>query len=61
MEALTELAENPFADTRVTRLKGYIGTFRKRVGDIRIIFKVDQGNFIVLVSKVGSRGDIHKK
>ncbi|MFD1067067.1 type II toxin-antitoxin system RelE family toxin [Oceanobacillus locisalsi] len=61
MEALTKLAENPFLDTNVTRLKGYTSTFRKRIGDFRIIFEVDQGNLIVLVLKIGSRGDIYKK
>ncbi|AXF56549.1 type II toxin-antitoxin system RelE family toxin [Salicibibacter kimchii] len=42
-------------------MKGYTSTFRKRVGDFRIIFEVDQGDLIVLVLKVGSRGDIYKK
>lgn len=40
MSALSELAENPFADTSVTRMKGYTSTFRKRVGDFRIIYFV---------------------
>ncbi|TRM12180.1 type II toxin-antitoxin system RelE/ParE family toxin [Lentibacillus cibarius] len=61
MGALTELAENPFIDKSVTRMKGYTSTFRKRVGDFRIIFEVDQGHLIVLVLKIGSRGDIYKK
>lgn len=61
MDALTELAENPFVDTSVKRLKGYSSTFRKRVGAFRIIFEIDQGHLIVLVLKIGSRGDIYKK
>lgn len=61
MGGLMELAKNPFADTSVTRMKGYASTFRKRVGDFRIIFEVDQGDLIVLVLKIGSRGDIYKK
>ncbi|WP_164669673.1 type II toxin-antitoxin system RelE family toxin [Virgibacillus doumboii] len=48
MDALTELVENPFADTSVARMKGYTSTFRKRVGDFRIIFEVNQGHLIVL-------------
>lgn len=35
LDALTELAENPFADTGVTRMRGYTNLFRKRVGDFR--------------------------
>jgi len=61
MDALMELAENPFADTSVKRLKGHTDTFRKRVGDFRIIFEVNQGDLVVLVLKIGSRGDIYKK
>jgi len=49
MNALMALAENPFADASVKRMKGYTSTFRKRVGDFRIIFDVDQGQPIVLV------------
>ncbi|MHA6251755.1 type II toxin-antitoxin system RelE family toxin [Oceanobacillus sp. CAU 1775] len=49
------------ADSSVKRMKGYNSTFRKRVGDFRIIFEVDQGQLIVLVLKIGSRGDIYKK
>jgi mRNA-degrading endonuclease RelE of RelBE toxin-antitoxin system len=41
MDALMALAENPFADASVKRLKGYSSTFRKRVDDLRIIFAVD--------------------
>jgi mRNA-degrading endonuclease RelE of RelBE toxin-antitoxin system len=37
-------------------MKGFTGTFRKRVGDIRIIFEVDRGALIILVLKIGSRG-----
>lgn len=61
MGALMELAENPFSDTSVTRMKGYTSTFRKRVGNFRIIFEVNQSHLIVLVLKIGSRGDIYKK
>lgn len=59
--ALMELAECPFSDTSVKRMKGYTSTFRKRVGDFRIIFEVDKGDLIILVLKIGNRGDIYKK
>lgn len=61
LNAMTELAKNPFADMSVARMKGYTNTFRKRVGNYRIIFEIDQGKLIILVLKVGSRGDIYKK
>ncbi len=61
ISALTELAESPFSDPHVKRLKGYTDFFRKRVGDLRIIFEINQGELIVLILKIGSRGDIYKK
>lgn len=61
MGALVALAENPFADSSVKCLKGYTSTFRMRVGDFRIIYEVNQSELIVLVLKIGSRGDIYNK
>lgn len=61
LNVMIELAENPFSDMSVARMKGYTNTFRKRVGSYRIIFEIDQGNLVILVLKVGSRGDIYKK
>ncbi|CAM3206214.1 type II toxin-antitoxin system RelE/ParE family toxin [Filibacter tadaridae] len=61
INALTELAEAPFSDPNVKRLKGYTDLFRKRVGDFRIIFEINQGNLIVLILKIGSPSDIYKK
>lgn len=34
---------------------------RLRVGDYRIIYRVDNGRLIVLVIDAGSRGDIYKR
>lgn len=46
-------------DTKV--LKGYSDLFRLRVGNYRIIYKVDNGEYIIMVIDVGNRGSIYKK
>ena len=61
INAVMELAESPFSDPHVKRLKGYTDLFRKRVGDLRIIFEINQSELIVLILKIGSCGDIYKK
>lgn len=58
--ALIELSENPFIGPNVKRLRGYLNTYRKRIGDYRVIYEIDEGRLLVLVLKVGSRGDIYK-
>jgi len=34
--------------------------YRLRVGDYRVILDIDDGKLIVLVLKVGTRGDVYK-
>jgi mRNA interferase RelE/StbE len=34
--------------------------FRLRIGDYRVILEIDDGKLIVLVMKVGTRGDVYK-
>ena len=47
----------------IKRLKGRRneGFYRLRVGDYRIIYTVDHGEFIVLVIDAGNRGEIYNR
>lgn len=45
----------------IKKLKGHEGLLRLRVGDYRIIYRVDNGRFIVLVVDAGNRGEIYKR
>lgn len=58
--SLLELSENPFTNHNVKKLKGFEDIYRKRVGDFRIIFKVEDDNLAILILKIGSRGDVYK-
>lgn len=58
-DALLELAENPRINAK--KLKGYENTYRKRVGDIRIIYDVHDNELRVLVLKIGPRGNVYDR
>lgn len=45
----------------IKKLKGHSDLLRLRVGDYRIIYTVDNGEYVVIVIDVGNRGDIYKK
>lgn len=42
-------------------LKGYLGLMRLRVGDFRVIYSVDNGQYIIYVIDAGNRGQIYNK
>ena len=45
----------------VKRLKGkYRGLFRLRIGDHRVIFKVERERFVILIIDIVSRGNAYK-
>ncbi len=57
---LRAIAEDPYAQNQnVTKLKGKPG-YRLRVGDWRVIYKVIDDQVIILVLKVGPRGEIYR-
>lgn len=60
--SILKLAENPY-DTQINDirpLKGYKDTYRLRIGDLRVLYKVENQELIILVLEIGSRGDIYK-
>lgn len=60
LKKLEALAEDPFnAQLDVKRLAGTDG-FRLRVGDWRVIYDRNEDELVVLVIKLGGRGDIYK-
>lgn len=60
LSALLALAENPYSASDVKALKGEGDLYRKRVGQFRIIYKIVDQELVVLILKVGSRGDVYK-
>ena len=53
------LADDPYAGN-VQELKGYKGIYRKRTGDYRVIYTIQNERLIVLVLVIGPRKDVYK-
>ena len=60
--AFTKLSENPFKKYNIKKLSGELkGSYRLRIGDMRIIYSVDEEQNIVYIEVIGFRGNIYKK
>ncbi len=57
--ALIQLAEDPFTNPNVKRLKGMDSMLRLRVGDFRIVFYIEEHKLLILVIAIGNRGDVY--
>lgn len=60
VERMEKLSENP-RPPGVRKLAGTTAFYRLRVGDYRVIYSIEEGNLVVLVLKVGHRGDVYRK
>jgi len=59
--AFDRLAEDPFHHYNIKPLSGELeGSYRLRVGNMRIIYSVDDTIKIVYVEVIGFRGDVYK-
>ena len=57
---LDQIADDPHEiHTNVTKLQNRPG-YRLRVGDWRVIYEIRENELIILVLKVGSRGEIYR-
>ena len=54
-----ELSINPFGPNDVRPIRGRRGLYRFRIGDLRVLFTVDEGEQIVTIPAIGPRGDIY--
>lgn len=45
----------------IKKLKGHSDIYRLRVGDYRILYTVDNGEFVVIVINAGNRGQIYNQ
>ena len=60
VSAAEGLAENP-RPSACEKLTGATDLFRIRVGDYRIIYQIQDDVLLILVVKVGHRGDVYKR
>lgn len=58
-KAIASLSDNP-RSANSKKLKGYENEYRLRVGDIRILYTIDDNVISVYIFKIGYRGDVYK-
>jgi mRNA interferase RelE/StbE len=59
-DTISDLGETPHPPGSV-KLEGEDDLYRMRVGDWRIVYTVKNRELIVLVLRIGHRGDIYRK
>lgn len=58
---LEDLAKNPDAMSGVKPMAGeWVGFFRLRHGNLRVIYLLDRANDMIVIAHVGPRGDVYK-
>jgi mRNA interferase RelE/StbE len=60
-KAIDRISENPREGQNIKKLSGRLeGKYRCKVGDLRIVYKIDENSKTVLIEAIGPRGDIYK-
>ena len=58
LRALNSLRENPYSSQQVKALKGQ-DAFRLRVGEYRVVYRLENDRMVVVVIEVGTRSSIY--
>ena len=62
VEALSLLSQNPYSELlKIKKLKGAEGLYRIRLSDYRVVYEIRNELLIVLVIKIGHRGEIYRR
>ncbi len=60
LEALTPLGDDPYRpDADVRKLTGHGDRYRLRVGDYRVIYRIDNDELVIEVIEVGHRREAY--
>jgi len=56
------LAEDPYRHPRldVKKMQGFDAIYRLRIGQYRLFYEIIEDELVVLIIKVGARGDVYK-
>ncbi|MDZ7963194.1 MAG: type II toxin-antitoxin system RelE/ParE family toxin [Aulosira sp. DedQUE10] len=56
-----QLRENPYEHPNIKRLKGeFSGLLRYRVGDWRVVYRVDEAQSLITILLIAHRSDIYQ-
>ena len=56
---VTSLCDDPFP-SGVKKLQGLPGHFRTRVGDYRVVYRVDGQRVVIVIVRIGHRREIYR-
>ncbi len=56
---IDRLADNP-RPRGARALEGRLSLYRIRIGDYRVIYQIQEAALLVLVVRIGSRGDVYR-
>ena len=60
-KAITEIMNNPFDINKTKKLKGRLeGKYRYAIGNLRIIYSVNEKEKVIYIEAIGPREDIYK-
>jgi len=57
-KAISELQEKGLASSQIKRLKDPLSGFRKRIGDYRILFDIQDS--CIIISRIGKRAEAYR-
>ncbi|WP_178019626.1 type II toxin-antitoxin system mRNA interferase toxin, RelE/StbE family [Paenibacillaceae bacterium] len=61
LDHLNILSENPrHPELDIKRMQGVENQFRLRVGSYRVVYSIVDNELIIIVIRIGSRGDVYK-
>ncbi|MGW2921927.1 type II toxin-antitoxin system RelE family toxin [Streptomyces angustmyceticus] len=61
LAALTALGDDPYReDADIKKLTGPSGLYGLRVGSYRVAYRVEDGELLILVVKIGDRRDVYR-
>jgi len=58
-EKITALCDDPFPSGS-KKLKGQADHFRIRVGDYRVIYRIDGKRIVIVIVRIGHRKDVYR-
>ncbi|HHN65274.1 MAG TPA: type II toxin-antitoxin system RelE/ParE family toxin [Nitrospirae bacterium] len=60
-KAIEAMSRNPLKGPHIKKLRGtQEGKFRYAVGDLRIVYRINEEERTILIEAIGPRGDIYK-
>ena len=60
-EALRVLSQNPYSELlKIKKLKGADALYRIRLGDYRVVYNIRDERLVVIVIKIGHRGQVYR-